>query len=116
MTMVVTTAPACWGVDDVSNPHLPDWRRVLEEAGKAGYGGLELGPYGYMPLDVTVVGAELAKNGLHIVAGTIFNDLVDPGKPRRWSGRPGRHLRAGDSGCRNRRSMPGQRFEALYSR
>ena len=78
MTMVVTTAPACWGVDDVSNPHLPDWRQVLEEAGKAGYGGLELGPYGYMPLDVTVVGAELAKNGLHIVAGTIFNDLVDP--------------------------------------
>ena len=78
MSMVVTTAPAGWGVDDVRNPHLPDWRRVLEEAGRAGYGGLELGPYGYLPLDVETVGRELGKNGLYIVAGTIFNDLVDP--------------------------------------
>ncbi|MCB1331484.1 MAG: TIM barrel protein, partial [Maritimibacter sp.] len=41
-------------------------------------GGLELGPYGYLPLDVETVGRELGKNGLYIVAGTIFNDLVDP--------------------------------------
>ena len=78
MSMVVTTAPACWGVDDVRNPHLPDWRLVLEEAGRAGYGGLELGPYGYLPLDVETVARELGKNRLYIVAGTIFNDLVDP--------------------------------------
>ena len=44
MTITITTAPCCWGVDDVSNPNLPDWRRVLDEAAAAGYGGLELGP------------------------------------------------------------------------
>jgi inosose dehydratase len=78
VSITVTTAPCCWGVDDVRNPHLPDWKRVLAEAAEAGYGGLELGPYGYMPLDVDRVGTELARHGLNIVAGTIFDDLVTP--------------------------------------
>ncbi|MFV0361099.1 sugar phosphate isomerase/epimerase family protein [Tropicimonas sp.] len=78
MTMTVTTAPCCWGVDDIANPHLPDWRLVLDEAAAAGYGGLELGPYGYMPLDIGAVSAELRARDLYIVAGTIFDDLVDP--------------------------------------
>jgi inosose dehydratase len=33
-------------VDDVSNPHLPHWERVLDEAAEAGFGGLELDPIG----------------------------------------------------------------------
>lgn len=76
--ITITTAPCCWGVDDVSNPHLPDWERVLEEAAKAGFGGLELGPYGYLPLDLDRVSGALDKHGLRIVAGTIFDDLVSP--------------------------------------
>jgi inosose dehydratase len=62
----------------VSNPHLPHWERVLDEAAEAGFGGLELGPYGYMPLDAARVGAALEARGLRIVAGTIFDDLVRP--------------------------------------
>ncbi len=76
--ITITCAPSCWGVDDVSNPHLPPWERVLDEAAAAGFGGLELGPYGYMPLDVGRVGEALDKRGLKIVAGTIFDDLADP--------------------------------------
>lgn len=76
--ITITCAPCCWGVDDVSNPHLPHWEKVLDEAATAGFGGLELGPYGYMPLDVRVVSDALDKRGLSIVAGTIFDDLVDP--------------------------------------
>jgi inosose dehydratase len=76
--ITVTCAPCCWGVDDISNPHLPQWERVLDEAAAAGFGGLELGPYGYMPLDVPTVSAALDKRGLRIVAGTIFDDLVSP--------------------------------------
>ena len=76
--ITVTCAPCCWGVDDVKNPHLPPWERVLDEAAAAGFGGLELGPYGYMPLDVARVGAALDARGLRIVAGTIFDDLVSP--------------------------------------
>jgi len=76
--ITVTTAPCCWGVDDVRNPHLPSWVKVLDEAAAAGFGGLELGPYGYMPLDVACVSSALQTRGLRIVAGTIFDNLVDP--------------------------------------
>jgi inosose dehydratase len=76
MSFNISSAPCCWGVDDPKNPYLPDWRRVLKEAGLAGYRGLELGPYGYLPLDCSVIQTELDKNNLYIVAGTIFDDLV----------------------------------------
>ena len=78
MGITITTAPCCWGVDDVSNPNLPPWERVFDEVAAAGYGGLELGPYGYVPLDEARVSAALAERGLFIVAGTIFDDLVSP--------------------------------------
>lgn len=71
-------APCCWGVDDPKNPYLPPWTLVLEEAGLAGYSAIELGPYGYLPIDALAVSAELQKNGIAIVAGTIFHDLLDP--------------------------------------
>jgi inosose dehydratase len=78
MSIKIATAPCCWGVDDVRNPHLPPWERVLDEAAQAGYRGIELGPYGYMPLDAGRVGEALERRGLAMVAGTIFDDLVDP--------------------------------------
>ncbi|CDM62658.1 MULTISPECIES: TIM barrel protein [Rhizobium] len=76
--ITVTCAPCCWGVDDVSNPNLPPWTKVLDEAAAAGFGGLELGPYGYMPLNVSVMSEALRERRLAIVAGTIFDDLVSP--------------------------------------
>ena len=72
----MTCAPCCWGVDDVNNPHLPKWERVLDEATKLGFEGLELGPYGYIPFEVERISKVLQKNNLTIVAGTIFDDLV----------------------------------------
>lgn len=78
MSMNICGAPCCWGVDDPKNPYLPPWQRVLQEASQAGYRAIELGPYGYLPIDVDVVSKELNKNDLAIVAGTIFHDLVDP--------------------------------------
>lgn len=76
--ITITCAPCCWGVDDVKNPHLPAWEHVLDEARAAGFDGLELGPYGYLPLDVDRVSAALEQRKLRIVAGTIFDNLVDP--------------------------------------
>ncbi|WEX76756.1 sugar phosphate isomerase/epimerase [Sinorhizobium numidicum] len=78
MTITITTAPCCWGVDDINNPNLPAWERVFDEAAAAGYGGLELGPYGYVPLDSERVAKALDERKLFIVAGTIFDDLVSP--------------------------------------
>lgn len=78
MSIKISTAPCCWGVDDPKNPYLPDWKRVLNEAHLAGYKGIELGPYGYLPIDIQQVSAHLTANELYIVAGTIFDDLVEP--------------------------------------
>lgn len=78
MSIKIATAPCCWGVDDVKNPHLPPWQLVLDEAAQAGYRGIELGPYGYIPLDVGRVTEALEERDLVIIAGTIFDDLAAP--------------------------------------
>ncbi|EIW17501.1 MULTISPECIES: sugar phosphate isomerase/epimerase family protein [Pelosinus] len=78
MSIKIGIGPCCWGVDDPKNPHLPNWRLVLKEAAEAGYKGIELGPYGYLPLDISVVKEELKKNDLTVIVGTIFDDLVSP--------------------------------------
>ena len=113
MTLHIMSAPCCWGVDDVRNPHLPDWTQVLREASAAGYRGLELGPYGYMPLDVERTGQALEQHGLRIVAGTIFDDLVSPANAASL-------LRQTHEICGLLRELPrlpteaGQRFAAPY--
>jgi inosose dehydratase len=78
MTIHICTAPCCWGVDDLNNPFLPPWQRMLDEAAQAGYRGIELGPYGFLPLDAGILKPALSKAGLQVVAGTIFDDLVSP--------------------------------------
>ena len=113
MSMTVTTAPCCWGVDDIANPHLPDWRLVLDEVAAAGYGGLELGPYGYMPLDVATVSAALRARRLYIVAGTIFDDLADPGNRDNLL-RQTHEICALITQLPKPPLMPGQRVEAPY--
>jgi inosose dehydratase len=76
MGIKIAGAPCCWGVDDPKNPYLPPWQRVLQEASQAGCESIELGPYGYIPMDIDQVQIELSKNNLSIIAGTIFDDLV----------------------------------------
>jgi inosose dehydratase len=78
VSITITTAPCCWGVDDLRNPNLPPWERVLDEVQAAGYGGMELGPHGYIPPELDKVTVALKRRGLFIVAGTIFDDLVSP--------------------------------------
>lgn len=76
MSIKIGIGPCCWGVDDPKNPYLPNWKLVLKEASEAGYKGIELGPYGYFPLDINEVKEELEKNDLTVIVGTIFDDLV----------------------------------------
>lgn len=111
--VIITCAPCCWGVDDVKNPHLPSWRTVLDEAAQAGFGGLELGPYGYMPLDTGTVSKELEKRGLTIVAGTIFDNLVDP-KNRDNLLRQTAEICALITALPSPERQPGQRYAAPY--
>jgi inosose dehydratase len=113
MDISITTAPCCWGVDDVSNPNLPPWERVFDEAAAAGYRGLELGPYGYVPLDVERVSAALEARDLTIVAGTIFSDLVSP-ENRETLLRQAEELCALVSRLPRAASFPRQRFPTPY--
>ena len=78
MNITISTVPCCWGVHDANNSNQPPWPRVLREAAEAGYSGIELGPYGYFPLDVFLMSEAIALHGLPIVAGTICSDLVSP--------------------------------------
>ena len=106
-------APCCWGVDDVSNPHLPPWIKVLDEAAEVGFAGLELGPYGYMPLEDQALSSALRERNLFIVAGTIFDDLVSQENI-------GNLLRQTDEICTFIAALPapprhaGQRYPAPY--
>lgn len=73
--MKITGAPGCWGIEDPANPYNPPWNIVLDEAASAGYQGLELGPYGYLPTDADKLKEELSKRNLNIVAGTMYDAL-----------------------------------------
>ena len=74
MSIKIACAPGCWGVEDPQNPYIPSWECVLDEAAAAGFKGIELGPYGYFPLDPELVGDALTSRGMSIVAGTLFDD------------------------------------------
>lgn len=77
MGIKICGAPCCWGVDDITNPHIPSWQRVFREAHAAGYRAIELGPNGWITSEqIEEVTVELNKNRLAIVAGTIFDDLL----------------------------------------
>lgn len=72
----IAGAPGAWGVEDPKNPNNPPYERVLSDASLAGYRGIELGPYGYLPQDINVLRKELEKYKLTIVAGTLYDDLL----------------------------------------
>lgn len=76
MTLPIANAPCSWGVDDLTHPFLPPWQRVLQEAAQAGYPAIELGPWGYLPVDTAELRGQLEAHRLALVAGTLFDDLV----------------------------------------
>jgi inosose dehydratase len=71
MTVRVATAPDSWGVWFPRDPQQLPWRRFLDEAAEAGYGAIELGPYGYLPTGAERLGRELASRGLTLAGATL---------------------------------------------
>ena len=113
MSIRFASAPCSWGVEDPKNPYIPTWERVLDEAAAAGYEGMELGPYGYFPMDATVVGPALQKRGLTIIGGTLFDDYT------RAENRPVLLKKAADicqqlSGLPKTKAEPGRNFAPPY--
>ncbi|MCH2376562.1 MAG: 2-keto-myo-inositol dehydratase, partial [Planctomycetes bacterium] len=64
MSIQIGVAPDTWGVWFPDDPKQPPWNRFLDEVAEAGYEWLELGPYGYLPTDLTTLRKELDSRGL----------------------------------------------------
>jgi inosose dehydratase len=54
------------------------WSRCLDEIVEAGYEWTELGPYGYLPTDITLLASELGRRGLKVTGTFARADLADP--------------------------------------
>ncbi len=77
MNVKVGNAPDSWGVWFPDDPKQIPWQRFLDEVAEADYEWIELGPYGYLPTDLSVLRAELDKRGLKATAGFAMRDLED---------------------------------------
>ena len=80
MTITIGNAPCSWGIEFPSDPAYPTWESVLDQCAAAGYTGIELGPIGYMPEDPAILAPALAKRGLSITGGVVFQPFHDADK------------------------------------
>ena len=77
-TITIGTAPDSWGVWFPSDPAQLPADQFLREVVEAGYGWIELGPYGYLPTDPAELQDQLDAHELKVLAGTVFEDLHRP--------------------------------------
>jgi inosose dehydratase len=78
MNIKIGSAPDSWGVWFASDPKQTPWQRYLDEVAAAGYEWTELGPYGYLPTDLNLLRAELARRGLKVAASCVMHNLEQP--------------------------------------
>jgi inosose dehydratase len=80
MKLTIGSAPDSWGVWFANDPRQTPWWRFLDEVKEAGYDYTELGPYGYLPTDLTALRGELSRRGLNVTGSFVMGDLADPGR------------------------------------
>ena len=78
MGIIIGTAPDSWGVWFPSDPQQIPWPRFLDEVVEAGYEWIELGPYGYLPTDLSTLRSELDRRGLKLCASMVEGNLEEP--------------------------------------
>ncbi len=66
MKVTLGSAPDSWGVWFPSNPQQTPWGRFLDEVASVGYRWIELGPFGYLPTEQTVLRRELDGRDLKV--------------------------------------------------
>ena len=78
MKVRIAASPDSWGVwfpdDDLQTP----WRRFLDEAVEAGFEWTELGPFGYLPTDLSVLRPALESRNLKLCGAFAMEHLDDP--------------------------------------
>ncbi len=71
MKIEIGTCPCSWGVWYADGlPSGVKWDVYLDQAAKAGYKALELGPLGFIPGDAKKIDEEVKKRGMYICSGT----------------------------------------------
>jgi inosose dehydratase len=75
----VGNAPVSWAVYEADRPN-PPYGLVLDQIAAAGYGGTELGPYGYLPRDPETLAAELRQRRLQLGSSFVPIALEEPGR------------------------------------
>jgi inosose dehydratase len=78
MGIHVGSAPDSWGVWFADDPRQTPWTRFLDEIQSAGYQWTELGPYGYLPPDVTALRRELERRSLRVSGSFAMASMEDP--------------------------------------
>ncbi len=78
MNIKLGSAPDSWGVWFPSDTRQIPWQRFLDEIALAGYEWTELGPYGYLPTDLSLLRGELKRRGLNVSAAVAISHLEDP--------------------------------------
>jgi inosose dehydratase len=76
--ITIGTAPDSWGVWFPDDPEQLPASQFLREVAEAGYGWIELGPYGYLPTNASELQEQLDAHGLRVLAGTVFEHLHRP--------------------------------------
>ncbi|MEK5231341.1 sugar phosphate isomerase/epimerase [Lysinibacillus sp. FSL K6-0232] len=80
MNIKIGSAPDSWGIWFPNNDKQTPWERCLNEMHEAGYQGIELGPWGYLPNNYEQLKAELDKRNLSLTATTLVGDLTSSEK------------------------------------
>ncbi len=75
MSIPLGIAPCSWGIEDITDKNNPSWERVMDEASRTGFSGIELGPYGFFPTEASRLKGILASKKLTLTAGTLYDDL-----------------------------------------
>lgn len=76
MKIKLGTAPCSWGIWFPENDMQTPWERCLNEIQEAGFKGIELGPWGYLPNHYEQLKEELDKRNLELIATTLMDDLT----------------------------------------
>ncbi|UUZ96937.1 sugar phosphate isomerase/epimerase [Paenibacillus sp. P25] len=80
MKINIGTAPDSWGIWFTEDEKQTPWERCMREMAEAGYAGIELGPWGYLPKEYDLLKSELDKYNLELVATTLVGDLMSDAK------------------------------------
>jgi inosose dehydratase len=77
--MLVGNAPCSWGsLEHQDSSQVIPYNQMLDELVETGYTGTELGDWGYMPTDATLLGAELRRRNLVMLGAYVPVAMKNP--------------------------------------